>query len=79
MCGGVEYVQGDQWRVVDSHEQVVFTGTKEQVEDWLDHLENVQRQPSPRTSLWAPFRQFLQSLRRFASELTRKPTDVRAD
>ncbi len=46
----VLYLQ-DQWLVFDASETVVFAGTKQQAEDWLDHQENIQRSTSSETSL----------------------------
>jgi len=31
---------GDIWTIIDSREQVVFTGTKRDCEDWLDWQDN---------------------------------------
>jgi hypothetical protein len=38
----VDYARG-QWQVLDICGRVVFTGNRQQVEDWLDHQENVQQ------------------------------------
>jgi hypothetical protein len=32
---------GDVWTIVDMRDQVVFTGTKRDCEDWLDYQENI--------------------------------------
>ena len=37
---------GDAWNVVDEHQGLTFSGTKQQVEDWLDFQENLRRQES---------------------------------
>jgi hypothetical protein len=32
---------GDVWTIIDAREQVVFTGTKRDCEDWLDYQDNI--------------------------------------
>ena len=41
----VEFVSGDQWKVIDEGDETLFVGTKSQVEDWLDFQENQRAQP----------------------------------
>jgi hypothetical protein len=40
----LKYVNGTQWHIVDSGQQTVFIGTKQQAEDWLDFQENARRE-----------------------------------
>jgi hypothetical protein len=48
----IENVSGENaWLVVDLKDRVMFTGTMQQVEDWLDSQENVNRRPS-NVSAW---------------------------
>jgi hypothetical protein len=43
----IKNVSGENaWSVVDVKDRVVFTGTMQQVEDWLDSQENLNRRPS---------------------------------
>jgi len=42
----VQCVDGNRWRIVDRSEKLVFVGTKEQGEDWLDRQENLVPRPS---------------------------------
>jgi hypothetical protein len=39
-------VSGDQWKITNDRDQVVFVGTKLKCEDWLDCQENSQPRPS---------------------------------
>jgi hypothetical protein len=32
---------GDAWTIIDARDQVVFTGTKRDCEDWLDYQDNI--------------------------------------
>ncbi|MGE5191559.1 MAG: hypothetical protein ACM3U2_03600 [Deltaproteobacteria bacterium] len=57
----VEYVSGDQWKVIDDNKKVVFVGSLRQTEDWLDFQENIQRQLEP-TGVW--LRNLVDALRR---------------
>ena len=41
----VKYIEGS-WQIVDSNEQTLFIGTKQQVEEWLDCQENAVQRPS---------------------------------
>ena len=44
----VEFVSGDQWKVIDAHDESVFVGTMREVEDWLDYHDNLRpRSVSP--------------------------------
>ncbi len=36
----------DDWRIVDDKQTLLFVGTKQQSEDWLDFQENAQWQSS---------------------------------
>jgi hypothetical protein len=48
----IENVSGENaWLIVDLKNRVVFTGTMQQAEDWLDSQENVNRRPS-KVSAW---------------------------
>jgi hypothetical protein len=38
----VDYIEG-RWQILDVSGRAVFTGNRQQVEDWLDYQENVQR------------------------------------
>jgi hypothetical protein len=49
---------GDRWMVVDVKDRVVFIGTMQQTEDWLDSQENLNRGPS-RAGAW--FRRVFQA------------------
>src|SRR5438309_11309992 len=42
----IHSVSGDQWTIVDDRDDVVFAGTKQRCEDWLDFQENARPQPS---------------------------------
>jgi hypothetical protein len=42
----VEFKTDDRWMIFDGKNDAVFVGTKRQVEDWLDHQENVRLRPS---------------------------------
>jgi hypothetical protein len=43
----IEYVNdGNRWMIVDVKDRVVFIGTMQQAEDWLDSQENLNRRPS---------------------------------
>jgi hypothetical protein len=43
----IEYASGGKrWMVIDVKDRVVFIGTMQQAEDWLDSQENLKRQPS---------------------------------
>ena len=46
-------VEGDQWTIVDDRDEVVFIGTKQTCEDWLDSQDNLvfHHRPS-RASGW---------------------------
>ncbi len=33
--------RGDVWTIIDACDQVVFTGTKKDCEDWLDYQDNI--------------------------------------
>jgi len=42
----IEYVSSsNRWMVVDGNDRVVFIGTMQQAEDWLDSRENLNRRP----------------------------------
>jgi hypothetical protein len=43
----IAFIFGDQWQVIDADNETVFVGTKAQIEDWLDWLENIQREDLP--------------------------------
>jgi hypothetical protein len=36
----------DLWMIFDGKNDLVYVGTKQQVEDWLDHHENLHPRPS---------------------------------
>ncbi len=36
----VKYIDGN-WHIIDSAERTVFTGNKQQIEDWLDAQESI--------------------------------------
>jgi hypothetical protein len=43
----IEYVNdGNRWMIVDVKDRVMFIGTMQQAEDWLDSQENLNRQPT---------------------------------
>jgi hypothetical protein len=63
----VEPAQGDQWRIIDEKDQVVFVGTVQQAEDWLDFHENAQRHAAP-AGAW--LRNFFDALRRVFENLS---------
>jgi hypothetical protein len=43
----MEYVNdGNKWMIVDVQDRVVFIGSMQQAEDWLDSQENLNRRPS---------------------------------
>jgi hypothetical protein len=71
----IECADGDQWKILDESHSLVFVGTKRQAEDWLDHRENIQRQPSPRISVGAVIEPALEVLRRLVgrSPVASKP------
>lgn len=54
---------GDVWTIVNDRGEVVFMGTKQQCEDWLDHEDNL-RIAAERHPGW---------LRRMWNRLWRKP------
>lgn len=43
---------GNRWMVIDAQDRVVFVGTMQQAEDWLDCDENVNRGPG-KLGAWA--------------------------
>jgi hypothetical protein len=44
----VESKIGNTWMIIDSKDDIIFAGTMQEVEDWLDHHENLRRRPSIR-------------------------------
>jgi hypothetical protein len=46
----IDSVVGEQWTIVDERGGVVFVGTKQGCEDWLDYQDNAQRRPSAVTA-----------------------------
>jgi hypothetical protein len=46
----IDSVVGEQWTIVDERGRVVFVGTKQGCEDWLDYQDNAQRRPSAVTT-----------------------------
>ena len=34
----------NRWSLLDAHDETVFVGTLSECEDWLDRMENVQRE-----------------------------------
>jgi hypothetical protein len=42
----IDFLSGDQWKITNDRDQVVFVGTKLKCEDWLDCQENAQPRPS---------------------------------
>jgi hypothetical protein len=66
----IQYVKGDQWQVMDESDKAVFVGKKQQVEDWLDHEENLQRRSSPHQSVDSIVRSLRQLIDRLAGPLS---------
>ncbi len=58
----VKYINGSQWHIVDSNQQTVFVGNKQQAEEWLDLQENAQRQAAASPVSRSRIRVALQSL-----------------
>jgi hypothetical protein len=57
----VQLTADDRWEIVDSQDRLVFVGTKQEAEDWLDYRDNAL----PRTvSGGAWLHAFFQALRR---------------
>ena len=67
----IQYVKADQWQVMDESDQAVFVGNKRQVEDWLDHEENLRRQLTPQVSVDSLARSLRQLIDRVAGRLSR--------
>lgn len=42
----VSCIDGDRWRILDAGNRLVFVGTRQQGEDWLDFQENARPRPS---------------------------------
>jgi hypothetical protein len=40
------------WTIVDDREQVVFTGSRLECEEWLDHRENLARAQARPATTW---------------------------
>jgi hypothetical protein len=72
----VAYADAALWVILDANEKAIFAGTKQQVEDWLDHRENVERQPSPRISLRCLWQFLLRMVRRSAKRQIGESADV---
>lgn len=62
---------GENWGIVDEHQQCVFEGTLRQCEDWLDHQENSE--VPCRSRFWDAV---FQPVRRLLG-LARQPSNVR--
>jgi hypothetical protein len=67
----IQYVKADQWQVMDESDQAVFVGNQRQVEDWLDHQENLRRQLAPQVSIDSLARSLRQLVDRLAGRLSR--------
>jgi hypothetical protein len=42
----VSSIEGTRWRIIDGSQRLVFVGTKQQAEDWLDARDNMASRPS---------------------------------
>lgn len=67
----IQCVKADQWQVMDERDQAVFVGSKRQVEDWLDHQENLRSQSTPRVSVESLARSLRKLIDRVAGRLSR--------
>lgn len=58
----------NNWQIVNLSEEMVFTGTLRQCEEWLDHYENVHLRPRRR-----PVAQLAARIRAMFGRLTARP------
>ena len=46
----IHSVSGDLWTIVNERDELVFQGTKQRCEDWLDDKDNARPRPSAVTA-----------------------------
>ena len=69
-------LERDKWCIVDLQDEKVFVGSYSECEDWLDRMENIQRQAKTEQGF---FRRVLRCLSAPFSRHSRSPEQSNAD